>query len=408
MTDYVTADEINQVFRENLAEVLEEPAFQRLADNAKVAVDDSGEPLVKLAVANVPLDYDLWEGLRNPAVVGLYPAGLPELWDFYATRRKDKVDESGRATIFQIPRSYEFAQGQYRRAWIISAMLPFSSRIVDDYTSHVIERKRGSSHLYASMYNDVNKILDKTVTRAAIDLMTDDSVVIAMNNDNVTNVSKETIPQTRQGNSHGPSKGGNYPQKSIAALLGLGQFGIGKFFFRDELDNGRVQRFAGPIRSIVGFDKLEVVRDGSHGILYPSSAWREFLMQLYDFTNIDPEVNQYRFCSYAPSNDNGCGECGDCCPSGAQINSVPDLTGQYSENVLKQTHRFWEGQLQFDYGKCCDDRGQMAGLLSEWACARCISTCLVKGKKRKLAVESFYQKMTELMREPEVSRVPVG
>ena len=36
---------------------------------------------MKLAVGNVPLDYDLWEGLRNPAIIGMYPAGLKEIWN---------------------------------------------------------------------------------------------------------------------------------------------------------------------------------------------------------------------------------------------------------------------------------------------------------------------------------------
>ena len=88
------------------------------------------------------------------------------------------------------------------------------------------------------------------------------------------------------------------------------------------------------------------------------------------------------------------------------MNSVPDPTGEYPEHISRQTHRFWEGKLQFDYGRCCDDRGQMAGLLPEWACARCVSICVGKGNRRKFAVEGFYQKMTALMREPEATAVP--
>jgi len=386
------------MFKEKIIELQEEPEFQRSTEKIKYATDKNKEPLVKLAVGNVPVNYDLWKGLRNPAVVGLHPAGLPEIWEYYANRRKQKVDEAGRQSIFQVPHSFDSALGNYHRALIISIMLPFSPQIVQDYVEQVIDKRKGSSYLFARMYEDVNRILDKATTRTTIDLITDDTetVMVAMNNDTVKAISTEAIPQTRQGISHGPSKGGNYPQKSIAALIGLGQFGISRIIFRDELSNGKVQRFTGPIRSIIVFDKQELVKDGSDGIAYPSDAWREFLSQLFDFTNTDPNINQYRFCSHIPLNDKGCDKCIDCCPSGAQMSSASNPDGQYSERVSRQIHRFWEKKLQFDYGKCSDERGQMAGLFPEWSCARCLSICADQGIRRKNVVHDFYEKMSEL------------
>ncbi len=409
MSSDVTVNGLTQIFKEKLIEVQEEPEFQRSTEKTKYATDKNGEPLVKLAIGNVPLDYDLWQGLRNPAVAGLYPAGLPEIWEFYANRRKQKVDEAGRQTIFQIPRSFDFTLKNYHRAVIISVMLPFSPRIIQDYVEQVGDKRKGSSHLFRRMYEDVNGMLDKATTRTAIDLVTDDTdtVVVAMNNDTVKAVSTEAIPQTRQGASHGPSKGGHYPQKSVAVFMGLGQFGVSRIIFRDELTNGKVQRFSGPIRSIIIFDKQRLVRDGSDGIIYPSEAWREFLSQLFDFTNTDPDINQYRFCSHIPLNDKGCDKCIDCCPSGAQMNSTPSPDGQYLEQVSRQAHRFWEGKLQFDYGKCCDERGQMAGLFPEWSCARCLSICVDQGNRRKYAAQNFYQKISELTKEPETAPTPV-
>ena len=401
----VTVDELTRIFKERLTEVEEEPEFQRSAEKIKYATDENGEPLVKLSIGNVPVDYDLWKELRNPAVIGLHSAGLPEIWELYANRRKQKVDEAGRETIFQVPRSFDFALRNYRRAIIVSVMLPFSPQIIEDYIKQIINKRKSSSHLFARMYEDVNRMIDKATTRVAIDLVADDNVVVAMNNDNVRNVSTETVPQTHQGTSHGPSKGGNYPQKSLAVLMGLGQFGISRIVFRDELTNGKVQRFAGPIRSIIMFDKQELVKDGSNGMVCPSEAWREFLSQLFDFTNINPDINKYRFCSYIPLNDKGCKKCIDCCPSGAQANSTPSPTGEYPEQVSRQTHRFWEGKLQFDYGKCCDERGQMAGLFPEWSCARCVSICLDEGSRRKYASQGFYEKMLELTKEQEVIQV---
>ncbi len=408
MTSDLTINEFDQILKQKILEVQEEPEFQRSTEKIKYAAGKNGEPLVKLAVGNVPIDYDLWEGLRNPAVVGLHPAGLPEIWEFYANRRKQKVDAVGRQTIFQVPRSFDFALMHYRRAVIISVMLPFSPQIIQDYVSQVIEKRKGSSYLFARMYEDMNRILDKTITRAAIDLVTDDSdsVVVVMNNDNVKAISTEAIPQTRQGVSHGPSKGGNYPQKSVAALMGLGQFGISRIVFRDELTNGKVQRFAGPIKSIIIFDKHELVMDGSGGIVYPSQTWRQFLSQLFDFTNTTSDINQYRFCSYIPLDDKGCNKCIGCCPSGAQLSSAPKPDGQYSEQVSRQAHRFWEEKLQFDYGKCCDDRGQMAGLFPEWSCARCVTVCVDQGIRRKHAAQNFYQKMSELTKKVKLAPMP--
>ncbi|MCW3980365.1 MAG: hypothetical protein NWF11_02710 [Candidatus Bathyarchaeota archaeon] len=69
----------------------EEPAFQWGIEKTKYAVDENGSPSIKLSIMNTPLDYDLWEGLRNPAVVDLYPAGLQEIWEFYANRTKKSL-----------------------------------------------------------------------------------------------------------------------------------------------------------------------------------------------------------------------------------------------------------------------------------------------------------------------------
>jgi len=390
--------ELNQIFQNILSEVMDEPEFSRSVDRLKFATDEEGLPRVKLAIGNMPLDYDLWNGLRNPATIGLHPAGFPEIWEFYANRRKSKVDEAGRPTIFQIPRSFEYALGNYNRAIIISIMLPFSQQVLNDYVVQVIDKKKGSSYLFSSMNDEINNILDKAITRVAIDMVMDDSkaVVIPMTKDNIKDLSTEAIPQTKQGTSHGPIKGGNYPQKSVAALLGLGQFGISRTIFRDELENNKAQRSTGSIRSIIIFDKESLVVDGSDGIIYPTDAWREFLVRLFNFTDTDSEINKYRFCSYIPLNDSGCGKCIEYCPTEAQRNSAPLATGKYDESVNRQSHRFWEGKLQFDSGKCCDERKQMSTLLPEWACSRCVTICADRGVRRKYAAQDYYQKMSEL------------
>ncbi len=150
----VTVKKLADLFKGTIIELQDEPEFQWKREGIKYAVDEKGEPCLKLTMGNVPLDYDLWEGLRNPALVGLYPVGLQEIWEFFANRRKTGIDESGRQTIFQIARSYDFARKNYTRALIISVMLPFSLKTIDSYTQFFLKEKEGSSHTFSRMYED--------------------------------------------------------------------------------------------------------------------------------------------------------------------------------------------------------------------------------------------------------------
>ena len=204
-------------------------------------------------------------------------------------------------------------------------------------------------------------------------------------------------PQTKRGGSHGPSKGGNFPQKSLASLFGLGQFGVSRLILRDEITERGVERFMGPIRSIVIFDQEEPVKDGAGGLAYPSSDWRKFLGELFDFTNPDSEMNNYRYCNYL-SEAGSCGKCLESCPSGAQENSTPGSDGNYSAAVKKQTHRFWNEELQFDFAQCCEERGQMNDLYPEWSCAHCLSVCATEGSRSREAVKNFNEKKESLLK----------
>ncbi|MGD2250319.1 MAG: hypothetical protein PVF58_18120 [Candidatus Methanofastidiosia archaeon] len=380
---------VTDLFKKTITELQKEPQFNRYSPLYAVS---NGDPSIKVAVGNVPLNYDLWKGLRNPGRIGLYPAGLKEIWEFYAHRSIDAVDASGRPTIFQVPVSFQNACTEYKRAVLISVMLPFAPDIVTQYIN-TVEDNLSSSHLFTQIYNTVDTILDTACTRVAHYLVHNDTVVVPMNNQNVSSLSAEAIPLTRQNDSHGPSKGGNYPQKSLAVLLGLGQLGVHRIVFRDEIKSGKVHRYIGPLRSIIVFDKNDVTTDG---LIIINEKWRKFLFKLFDYTNTNPDINKYRFCTYIPLNDQGCGLCTEYCPSGAQPNSMPLPTGKYSTEVSHQNHRFWEGVLQFDHARCCQKRGQMKSMFPEWSCARGLSVCASKGKKRKDAVQNFYEKMDQL------------
>ena len=57
----VTVNRLTRIFKERLTEVEEEPEFQRSTEKIKYATDENGEPLVKLSIENVPVEYDLWQ-----------------------------------------------------------------------------------------------------------------------------------------------------------------------------------------------------------------------------------------------------------------------------------------------------------------------------------------------------------
>jgi hypothetical protein len=380
-----------------LLELQQEPDFQWGATRINYATDEDGSPAVRVALANVSLDYDLWAGLRNPALVGLHPAGLREVWEFHACRTTTRVDEAGRQTIFQIPRSFEVAQRGFGRAVIISAMLPFSPEVIEQYVE-VIRERGNPPAIVRRMYLDVEQLLDRATARAAMYLVNDERAVVAMDAPTIERLSKEAIPPTRQGDAHGPSKGGNFPLKSVGVLTGLGQFGIGRFVIRDEMLDGRARRLIGSLRSIIVFDRDAPVTDGRDGIVFPTQAWRDFLFQLYDFTNTDAEVNRFRYCAYVPKDGTSCRRCLAVCEWGALEDSVPTPQGNYTDRVQEQQHRFWNGKLQFDYARCCRERQQMQSLFPEWDCQRCLTVCANEGLLRPEAVHLFQSKKRELTR----------
>ena len=143
----------------------------------------------------------------------------------------------------------------------------------------------------------------------------------------------------------------------------------------------------GPLKSIIVFDERPPDTDGSGDVLHLNETWREKAMRLADFTDPNPEVDQYRFCTHL--SEESCSECIIHCPPGALGNSSPRSDGRYTERVASQTHRFWDGALHFDYTSCCDERGQMAKLYDEWFCGRCLCMCAHAGHRRQWAAENF-------------------
>jgi ferredoxin len=348
-------------------------------------VNEEGEAALKTGVANCTLDFDLWEGLRNPALIGRHPVGLREIWEYYATRDIKKTRPDGTPNYLSMPTPFEDAMERFDRAVIISAMLPLSGEVFERYAEVIVRREPAPYDAYCKAWAETNQLLDEAVAKVAMELHGPDRAVVPMTGDMVSTISQQAVPPIHQGNYHGPCKGGNFPQKSVGVLTGLVQFGVSRIAFRDEVRNGQVERFTGPIRSIVLFDAQEPVTDGSDGIVHLTKGWREQVTSLCDFTDTRPELNRQRYCTYIPDQawgEDGCGLCVEYCPSGAVGNSAPQPNGEYAALIRQQASRFSDGRLQFDFARCLEERTQKAQLYPDYMCGRCVAVCATRGKRR--------------------------
>ena len=383
--------DIQALLKAKVSELNAQPEFQWADDWNSFARDEDGSAAVRVAIANGSLEFDIWANLRNPATIGQHPVDTEQLWDFYCASRRKGVDELGRGTIIKISPPFSDALERFQRVVYISVLLPVNPEVFAEYNEHVKSRSMAPWDRYSKTWNEIGQLLDRAVTRVAYGLMTEKRAVLVMNEGTVARISSEAVPLTRQGDSHGPCKGGHYPQKSIAVLTGLAQFGVSRLVFRDEIaSDGNVRRFIGALRSVIVFDPEAPVEDGSDGVLLLDDAWHDRVRRLSDLTNADPRVTRYRFCTYhGDSEVKGCGKCIAYCPAGALANSSPVKDGSYAPGVAAQTHRFHKGALQFDFGRCCDERGQLAELYDEWMCGRCLAICGGEGNRSRFAAKNY-------------------
>jgi hypothetical protein len=388
----VALEEITQVkieiaLRRKVEEVRSKPEYMWADGRRNHKITDAGEAVVKVALANCALDFDLWQGLRNPALVGQYPVGLREIWEYYAASNIKKVRSDGTPNHLSIPTPFGEAARQFGRAVIISAMLPLTDGVFERYAQAIERREPAPYDAYCKVWAETNQLLDEAVAKVAMGLYGPRRAVVPMTNGMVSAISEQAVPLLHQGSYHGPCKGGNYSQKSVGVLTGLAQFGISRMVFRDEVHNGRVERFMGPIRSIVLFDTQDPVTDRAGGIVHLTPAWKEHLKALSDFTDIRPEVNRQRYCTHIPDQEQGeegCGLCVQYCASGAVGSSAPQANGEYAETVKRETSRFSDGYLQFNFARCAEELYQKAKLYPDYKCARCLVICAARGVRRKV------------------------
>ena len=370
--------------KERVAHLALEPEFRRRdADGAlPYHVDSDGSPAVRVAVANADLEADLWRGLRSPAAVGMHPLGLREIWDFYAANNVRSVRRDGSPNHLAMPEPFDEARKRFRRAVIVSALLPIAPRVFEAYAGKIARGEAASDDSYLRSTKDVTKLVSRAAAKLAVALLAKERAVVCTNPEGVKKVAEFALAKSRTGRYHGPCND-PFPQPSVAVLTGLMQFGVSRMPLRDELDEaGGVVRLMGHYSSVVVFDETPPVTGGRGGVRLLDADRLAKARRLADFSATDVDVVGERFCAYNRTARDGRtarGKCLEACPSGAVANSVPSPDGSYPQAILKQKHRFHDGFLDFDFGNCCRERRDKQNLYSEYACARCVAVCAASG-----------------------------
>jgi ferredoxin len=377
-----------ELLQKKVAEVSLEPEYGWRRDFGSYMTDTQGAPVVRVGVVNFDPRFDIWQRLRNPAQAGVHPLTPADIWDYYAANDFQRTRPDGTANALATPESFPQALDRIGRVIIVSAMLVVNPEVYERYAVKIEQGDLDSFDYYARATGEVAEIIDKAVGKFALSLMAPGRAVVPMTTRNSQRIVDRTRSLYRTGPYHGPCNN-HWPQNSIAVLTGLMRFGVHRLAFRDEVDDrGQRQRFYGRYRSIVIFDQHPPVSEGPDGVTRLDAERLDWLRRLNDYTDVSPEVVEQRYCTYNVTQANGrsvCGKCLDACPPKALPNSSPRPDGVYSVEIRKQTHRFWDTVLDFDYSNCTNDRHQKVELFEEYVCARCEVMCAARGVRKPAA-----------------------
>lgn len=327
-------------------------------------------PDVHVAVAACDMDFDLWKYVRGPSKVGMFPISLEQIFSYWSFFNKGKVDSEGRGKMFQTLTSFDEAKKKYKRAVIISAMLPFNDETLQQYAQKSAKGDISPAEMYCTYYGQINKLFNDILAKTGLVLHNEGSPVIPMSAANLGRFTDMVVPIVNRDSSNGFCKA-HFSHKTISTLTGLTQIGVSRLALRHTVDDEGGHRFIGPVLSIIAFDETPLEKS-EKGTLILTDDWQKLSSQINNQTEQSDDLNSVRFCRY------GAGKCGLCisaCPSGALENSSPKIDGTFEGRITRQQHRFADGSLQFDASTCNDYKETLGGVFGDWVCGRCYITC---------------------------------
>jgi hypothetical protein len=380
----LTLDTVQFLFGNKIREIVNEPDFTWKGSFRSFMTDGDGNPVVRVKMANCHLDTDIWEGLRSPASVGMYPLTFQDIWTHWAAMDLKSTRPDGSCDPLRVPETFEAARKKYHRVVIICGMLAMNPDVYKIYSKKIKAGDEDPFDYYGRATSDSLKIIDKAVAKTALALMKPGRVVVPMTNQNVERIISRTRCDYHTGQYHGPCND-HWSQMSIAVVTGLLKFGVSRLPFRDEIgEDGKVRRLFGRYRSIVVFDDASPVEQ-ENGTKFLDGACLKKLIAENDYRDTRSEVVKNRYCTYNVQRADGrsvCAKCIEVCPSGAQANSAPDPKGIFPERLKNQIHRFKDGFLDFDDNSCYTERSRKAQIYDDYVCARCESICATHGIRK--------------------------
>lgn len=377
--------ELEKLLLKKTEEVISEPEHNWTSDFRGFMTSKEGRPVVRVAVVNSSMDMDIWRGLCTPVNVGLHPLTPADIWMHYAAMHVKNTRPDGMPDPLAMPESFQDASRRFQRVIIICGMLAVNPHVFRDYARKIEYGDADSPDYYRRTTNDVSKIIDRALSKVALQIMSPNRAVIPMTQKNVDAIIRRTRAEYTTGRYHGPCND-HWPKSSIAVMTGLMRFGVNRIPFRDEVTKeGKRHRLFGRYGSIIIFDKEKPVQDKEKGIKLFDHEHLDWLIKVNDYTIVDPEIVSQRYCTYNTLKPDGmsvCGKCIEVCPSKALPNSSPLPDGNYSDVILRQKHRFWKETLSFDYANCSRDRKQKAEIFEDYVCARCETICASCGVQK--------------------------
>ena len=381
----ISRDTLEALLQGKVEEVASEPSYSWGDGFNGFMVDDAGKPVIRVAIANFMPKVDIWEGLRSPACVGLYPLMPADIWLHGAVANVECMKPDGSPNPFAMPETYEEALGRIRRAVVVSTMLVVNPDVYAKYAEKMEGGDTAPYDHYQQVTDQVWEILDRATSKVALALASKDRMAVPMTRKVTSTIIKGVRGAYTTGRFNGPCNG-HWPQNSVAALTGLVRFGVSRLAFRDELgEDGKPRRLCGRFGSIVIFDEDSPVHDPENGITKLDRERLSFIRKVNDYAFDDEDVVAERFCTYNRSRSDGTSVCGRCiqvCPSGALPRSSPLPDGSFPEKLLKQQHRFHDGVLDFDAGACHRYHHQRTEVWEEFSCGRCEVVCAVRGVRK--------------------------